>query len=117
MVGTNGNHYRGKKLKGEKGKGESTLCLSLCPFPFSHLPFAPLPFLSRGADGALEGDFLEVGHALEVAEAAVDLLGGEALDALGAELLDVERSHHGAEDDGAAHGLFVGEVVAGEVAH
>src|SRR5215208_5830995 len=67
--------------------------------------------------GALEGDFLEVGHALELSEALVDLFVREAADAVGAELLDVEGGHDGAEDDGAAQRLVVNLLVAREVSH
>src|SRR5437764_684197 len=73
--------------------------------------------LSGGALGAAEGDFLEVRHPLEVAEALVDLFVREAADALGAELLDVEGGHHRAVDDGAAQRPLVDVLVAGEVAH
>src|ERR1044071_9974061 len=69
------------------------------------------------AGGALEGDFLEVGHALEVAEALVDLFVGEAADAVGADLLEVEGGHDRAEDDGAPERVVVNRLVARKVAH
>src|SRR5947209_4091432 len=81
------------------------------------LPPYPFPLSLGGALGAAEGDFLEVRHPLEVAEALVDLFVREPADALGAELLDVEGGHHRAEDDGAAQRPLVYVLVAGEVAH
>jgi len=62
---------------------------------------------TRDEGGGTSLNVLEVRELLDAAVAVEDLVEGEAFEAAGAEVLDAERAHDAAEDDGAAKGGLV----------
>ena len=56
-------------------------------------------------------------HSFEVAEALIDLRVIQLVDALGSELLDVERRHHGSVDHRSTQRLIVDLFLAREISH